>query len=89
MSLPRATPVDDGRLSGTIYDFGAIGDTLPEHSHGETDKHYTIVCTGSIKIFGPWGNEIVNPGDIRRFKPGLLHGFEAMAPDSRVVNLKY
>ena len=89
MSLPESRPLDDGRISGTIYDFADAGDELPEHFHTEADKHYTIVCRGAIKVFGPWGEETIVSGDIRRFKANLMHGFTALEANSRVVNIKY
>ena len=89
MSLPRARAVYDGNISATIYDFAAVGDELPAHSHTDADKHYTIVCRGAIKVFGPWGEETIVSGDIRRFKANLMHGFTALEANSRVVNIKY
>lgn len=82
-------PLALGRLTGTIYDFENAGDILPLHVHGVDDIHITIVARGSFKVFGPddtWSME-ATCGTVLDWEVGQYHGFIALEPNSRLVNV--
>lgn len=78
-----------GKLPITAYDFGEIGDELPTHSHEEGACHITIVARGSLKAFGPWGEEVIKEGAYREWEPHQEHGMVSLEPDSRIFNIVY
>lgn len=76
-----------GKLTGTIYDFPEVGDELPRHTHGTDDVHITIVARGRLLAFGDgWEREVAS-GAILDWEPGIYHGFKALEPNSRLVNI--
>ena len=82
-------PLALGKLTGTIYDFENVGDELPLHVHGEQDIHISILARGKLKAFGPegtWETE-VSEGAILDWEPGQWHGFIALEPNTRLVNV--
>ena len=83
----RATPLGLGALKGTIFDFDAAGDVLPLHTHGEHDVHISIVARGSFACWGDRGDITVSAGDVIDWNPGEHHGFRALEPRSRLVNV--
>lgn len=80
-------PLAIGKLTGTIYDFENAGDELPRHNHGELDIHITIVARGSVKIFGDGWETTANTGAILDWEVGQYHGFIALEPNTRLVNI--
>ncbi len=76
-----------GKLSGTIYDFSNIGDELPLHTHGPDDVHISIVARGSFLVFGKGWEREVAAGAVLDWEPGVYHGFRAVEPGSRLVNI--
>jgi quercetin dioxygenase-like cupin family protein len=86
MSL-LSRPLISGNLVGVVYDFENTGDELPRHNHNENDIHISIVARGRIRAFGD-GWEIEAPsGAVLDWEPGQYHGFIAIEPNSRLVNI--
>lgn len=88
MSL-HERPLAIGKLTGVIYDFDVVGDELPLHVHGEGDIHISIVARGSVRAFGPdesW-ETIANTGAVLDWEVGQWHGFIALEPNTRLVNI--
>ena len=88
MSL-LSRPLAIGKLTGTIYDFEHVGDELPLHVHSEHDIHISIVARGSVRIFGPDGSweTVANTGAVLDWEVGQWHGFIALEPNTRLVNI--
>lgn len=76
-----------GKLSGTIYDFEMVGDTLSSHVHDEDTAHITVVAKGSIKCTGDGWEQTWECGRVVEIKAFQSHQFEALEPNSRVVNI--
>lgn len=82
-------PLNIGKLIGVIYDFNNIGDELPLHVHNGNDIHISIVARGSVRAFGPneeW-ESVANTGAILDWEIGQWHGFVALEPNTRLVNI--
>ena len=82
-------PLSVGKVTGTIYDFPEVGDELPLHVHGESDIHITVVARGKVKIFGKdnaWETE-ASAGAVLDWEVGQWHGFIALEPNTRLVNI--
>ena len=78
-----------GKLTGVIYDFPEVGDELPIHVHGENDIHISIVARGKLKAFGTdgtWETE-ASAGAVLDWEVGQYHGFIALEPNTRLVNI--
>ena len=77
------------RSKVAVYDFPEAGDELPLHNHDETTVHITIVQRGSFDVFGPswelkadaFNNSVLD------WQPGQPHGFKALEPNSRIINI--
>lgn len=82
-----SNPLDLGKLSGTIFDFQNVGDELPMHVHTEEDVHISIVANGSFKCFGQGWESTATQGMVLDWEPGQHHGFIALEPNSRLVNI--
>jgi quercetin dioxygenase-like cupin family protein len=78
---------DVGNLTGSIYDFENVGDILPNHVHDEDTAHITIVAKGAIKVTGDGWEQIWECGRVAEIKSFQSHQFEALEPNSRVVNI--
>ena len=78
-----------GKLTGIIFDFENVGDELPLHVHGEQDIHISIVARGSVRAFGPDGTweTIAKSGAVLDWEVGQWHGFIALEPNTRLVNI--
>ena len=76
-----------GKLRGSIYDFPEVGDELPLHTHTETDVHISVVARGKLRAFGDGWEQIVEVGMLLDWEPGVYHGFIALEPNSRLVNI--
>lgn len=87
MSGPDAKPFTFGNVSGTIMDFASAGDTLPMHAHDESTIHFTVVARGSFIGRGPGWEKTLSAGDVIDWKVGAPHEFEAVEPNSRIVNI--
>lgn len=86
MSL-LSTPLEAGKLSGTVYTFENAGDTLPMHTHQEGNAHITIVARGSVIARGnEWEHEYW-AGAVIDFPPDQSHEFVALEDNSRIVNI--
>ena len=82
-------PLSLGKLVGVIYDFQEAGDELPLHVHGEDDIHISVVARGKVKAFGPdgsWEME-ASAGAVLDWEIGQWHGFIALEPNTRLVNI--
>lgn len=88
MSLLSQT-LELGKLTGVIYDFENEGDELPLHVHGEQDIHITVVARGRVRAFGPDGTweTIADTGSVLDWEVGQYHGFIALEPNTRLVNI--
>jgi quercetin dioxygenase-like cupin family protein len=85
--LLQSKPLSVGKLFGTIYDFVEVGDELPRHTHDTFDVHISIVARGRLLVFGDgWEREVAS-GAILDWEPGVYHGFRALEPASRLVNI--
>lgn len=85
----QSKPLEIGKLRGTIYDFSNVGDELALHVHTEDDVHISIVASGRLKAFGAngaWETE-ASAGAVLDWQPGQYHGFIALEPNTRLVNI--
>jgi len=81
------TPLNAGKLSGTVYTFEKAGDTLPMHTHTDGNSHITIVARGKIKAHGnEWEAEYC-AGTVINFPTNQSHEFIALEDNSRIVNI--
>ena len=83
---PSKTPFEIGILRGTVYDFANAGDILPMHVHHD-DSHITIVASGSFIARGVGWEIPLLLGKIYDWNVGQFHEFEAITPNSRVINI--
>lgn len=80
-------PLSLGKLRGVIYDFPEVDDVLARHTHGPSDIHISIVARGRLLAYGDgWEKEVIS-GMILDWEPGVYHGFKALEPNSRLVNI--
>jgi quercetin dioxygenase-like cupin family protein len=78
-------------VTGTIYDFPEAGDELPIHIHAHPgENHITIVARGCFRIEGhpDHAGRILTAGDVADWPLGVAHGFVALEPNSRLVNVR-
>ena len=80
-------PIALGKLTGVIYDFENVGDELPRHTHGPEDVHISIVARGSLHAVGDGWESVIEAGTVLDWEPGQYHGFTALEPNSRLVNI--
>ncbi len=80
-------PLALGKLNGTIYDFSEVGDELPRHVHSVIDIHISIVARGRFLTFGDGWEQEISCGMVLDWEPGVYHGFKALEPDSRLINI--
>ena len=83
----RSRSLSLGRLSGTIYDFEQVGDELATHTHDENNVHISIVARGKLHAFGDGWEREVSAGAVLDWEPGVYHGFRALEPNTRLVNI--
>jgi len=83
----KPTSLIMGALRGTIYDFEEIGDELPLHTHADLDVHISIVGRGKFLIFGNGWEQEAGTGAVMDWEPGNYHGFKALEPNSRLINI--
>lgn len=83
----QAKDLSLGKLRGIIYDFPEVGDELSRHNHGADDIHISILARGKIRAFGDGWETIVEAGTILDWEVGQYHGFIALEPNSRLVNI--
>lgn len=76
-----------GKLFVIIYDFPEIGDELPRHVHGPEDVHISVLARGKLRAFGDGWEQEVSAGAVLDWEPGIYHGFVALEPNSRLVNI--
>lgn len=86
MSL-LSIPLSTGNLSGTVYTFEKVGDTLPMHTHSGGDAHITIVARGKIRAHGNAWEAEYSAGAVIDFPTDQSHEFIALEDNSRVVNI--
>jgi quercetin dioxygenase-like cupin family protein len=84
----QTKPLRLGDIYGTIYDFQAVGDALPMHSHEEVDVHISIVARGSFRAHGSGWDKTLSCGDVVDWKANDPHEFIALEPNSRMVNIQ-
>jgi quercetin dioxygenase-like cupin family protein len=79
-----------GSIGGVIYTFEDMGDTLEMHSHqmAPETNHITIVCRGKVRVFGVGWEKEANAGDIFDWKDDQWHGFEALEPNCKLINIR-
>jgi hypothetical protein len=83
----KTTTLMMGSLNGTIYDFEDVGDELPLHVHTNLDVHISIVGRGKFLIFGHGWEQESASGAVLDWEPGNYHGFRALEPNSRLINI--
>ena len=81
------TPLSAGKLSGAVYTFEKVGDTLPMHTHIGGNAHITIVARGKIKAHGNEWSAEYSAGAVIDFPTDQSHEFIALEDDSRIVNI--
>ena len=82
--------VNEGRLLMTIFDFETTGDTLEAHTHDAVTSHYSIVAAGTLRMFGQGqSDQVLKSGSVVKIEPGQEHGFTAMTPRARLINVVY
>jgi quercetin dioxygenase-like cupin family protein len=85
--MMELSAISFGKLNGTRYDFLLAGDTLPMHTHGETDTHISIVSKGSFRAHGDGWELTLVAGNVVDWPAHQAHEFIALEPDSRLVNI--
>ena len=80
-------PVHIGSVNMIVYDFEEVGDELELHTHTEKDIHISIVARGKLLAFGPDWEKEIDSGIILDWDPGQQHGFKALEPNSRLINV--
>lgn len=79
-----------GVLQGTTYTFVNVDDALPIHQHDEDTNHITIIlegsflCTGNPLIEG----KVLRPGNVVLWPVRQKHGFVALEPNSRMLQIR-
>ena len=76
-----------GKLTGVIYDFEEAGDELPLHVHDDETIHISILARGRLKAFGSGWEREVETGSVLDWQVGQWHGFVALEPNTRLVNI--
>jgi len=74
-------------IRGIIFDFPEVGDVLPMHTHDDTNVHITICARGKLRVFSNQFELEISAGEVWDWEPGVWHGFEALEPNSRIVNI--
>jgi quercetin dioxygenase-like cupin family protein len=80
-------PFSTGNLSGIVYTFEKMGDTLPMHTHAGGDAHITIVARGKIRAHGNAWEAEYSAGAVVDFPANQSHEFIALEDNSRIVNI--
>jgi quercetin dioxygenase-like cupin family protein len=80
-------PFSTGNLSGIVYTFEKVGDTLPMHTHAGGDAHITIVARGKIRAHGNAWEAEYSAGAVVDFPANQSHEFIALEDNSRIVNI--
>lgn len=84
-------PLEAIGVLGTIYEFELAGDTLEPHIH-ETHElnHMTVVAAGKFEILGDarWNGKQLIAGQVLDWPVGVEHGFRALTPGSKIVNIR-
>lgn len=80
-------PFSIGNLSGIVYTFEKVGDTLPMHTHSGGDAHITIVARGKIRAHGNAWEAEYSAGTVVDFPTDQSHEFIALEDNSRIVNI--
>jgi len=80
-------PLVAGNLTGTIYDFEVVGDTLPMHNHTELNSHLTVVARGSVKAHSNGWERVLKSGAVIDFPANQPHEFVALEDQTRIVNI--
>jgi len=88
MLLPKEIQI--GSIGGVVYTCENVGDTLDMHCHETSPEtnHITIVCRGKLRVFGVGWEKVATAGDIFDWKEDQWHGFEALEPNSKFVNIR-
>ena len=89
MALLNEPVVVEGVIWGSTYTFENVGDELPVHVHDEDTNHITIVAKGSVRCKGrpEIEGKVLGPGTVIDWKVGLPHGFDALEPDTKMVQI--
>jgi len=74
-------------IRGVVFDFPEVGDVLPMHTHDETNVHITICARGRLRVFSNQFELEISAGEVWDWEPHVWHGFEALEPNSRIVNI--
>ena len=74
-------------VRGIIFDFPEVGDVLPMHTHDKTNVHITICARGRLRVFSNQFELEISAGEVWDWEDGVWHGFEALEPNSRIVNI--
>lgn len=85
--MMKTTRIEFGSLTGTVYDFEVVGDTLPMHTHIDENAHISVVARGSFKAHGDGWQRTLATGNVIDWPPNYAHEFIALEPDSRLVNI--
>lgn len=82
-----STNINMGKLSGIVYDFSEVNDELPAHTHPVETGHISIVGRGSFKAHGDGWELTLTSGNVVDWPDNQAHGFIALEPGSRLVNI--
>ena len=74
-------------IRGIVFDFPEVGDVLPMQTHDETNVHITICARGRLRVFSNQFELEISAGEVWDWEDGVWHGFEALEPNSRIVNI--
>jgi quercetin dioxygenase-like cupin family protein len=85
--MMKVEPKQFGNLSGSLFSFEDVGDTLPMHVHSEETVHVTFILSGMFRIRGGGWEMVSKAGDFVDWKAGQFHEFIALEPNSRCLNI--
>ena len=79
-----------GKLQMTVYHYEQPGDELQVHTHTVENNHITIIGQGSFRVTGAAAirGTILKPGTVVDWPAGQEHGFVALEPNSRMIQIQ-
>lgn len=83
---------DRGEVLGMLWlkhRFALAGDQQVLHTHVPGAEHLTVIVEGRFRLLGAHerSGEEVGPGSVLAWEAGVPHGFEALVPESVLVQV--
>lgn len=78
---------------GTLYSFVNAGDQIPQHTHTDSNNHYSIVLAGSVNYVvqnadGSTTTTALSQGAVLLVPNNVSHSFVALTASAVVLNLR-